>query len=151
MFRASSCNCLCPIQWSQVLTENEDVVGAAPTGDAPATSEWSTILLPTKVRLILETWRYYQHTPYKYCCIPNTEIKDKHNVILTIHLLHLYIIYSIDTHVSVISFRPADLQMHNNNYLDTEQTKWYLHNIKQYKNVLHLFNSFGTSGIISMA
>ena len=38
--------------------ENEDVVGAAPTGDAPTTSEWSTILLPTKVRLILETWRY---------------------------------------------------------------------------------------------
>ena len=38
--------------------ENEDVAGAAPTGDAPTTSEWSTILLPTKVRLILETWRY---------------------------------------------------------------------------------------------
>ena len=38
--------------------ENEDVVGAAPTGDAPSTSEWSTILLPTKVRLILEVWRY---------------------------------------------------------------------------------------------
>ena len=35
--------------------ENEDVVGAAPTGDAPTTSEGSTILLPTKVRLILET------------------------------------------------------------------------------------------------
>ena len=32
--------------------ENEDVVGAAPTGDAPTTSELSTILLPTKVRLI---------------------------------------------------------------------------------------------------
>ena len=29
-----------------------------PTGDAPTTSEWSTILLPTKVRLILEVWRY---------------------------------------------------------------------------------------------
>ena len=29
--------------------ENEDVVGAAPTGDAPTTSEWSTIILPTKV------------------------------------------------------------------------------------------------------
>ena len=27
--------------------ENEDVDGAAPTGDAPSTSEWSTILLPT--------------------------------------------------------------------------------------------------------
>ena len=38
--------------------ENEDVVGAAPTGDAPTTSEWSTIVLPTKVQLILETWRY---------------------------------------------------------------------------------------------
>ena len=40
--------------------ENEDVVGAAPTGDAPTTSEWSTILLPTKVRLILEILRYQQ-------------------------------------------------------------------------------------------
>ena len=38
--------------------ENEDVVGAAPTGDAPTTSEWSTILLTFKVRLILEIWRY---------------------------------------------------------------------------------------------
>ena len=40
--------------------ENEDVAGAAPTGDAPTTSEWSTILLPTRVRLVLEvygTWR----------------------------------------------------------------------------------------------
>ena len=33
--------------------ENEDVFGAAPTADAPTTSEWTTILLPTKVRLIL--------------------------------------------------------------------------------------------------
>ena len=32
--------------------ENEDVVGAVPTGHAPTTSEWSTILLPAKVRLI---------------------------------------------------------------------------------------------------
>ena len=38
--------------------ENEDVVGAAPTGDAPTTSEWSTILLPTEVWLILEVWEY---------------------------------------------------------------------------------------------
>ena len=37
--------------------ENEDVVGAAPTGDAPTTSEWSTISLPTQVCLILEGWR----------------------------------------------------------------------------------------------
>ena len=43
---------------ARCYVENEDVVGAAPTGDAPTTSEWSSILLPTKVRLILETWRY---------------------------------------------------------------------------------------------
>ena len=36
--------------------KNEDVVGAAPTGDAQTISEWSTILLPTKVRLISEVW-----------------------------------------------------------------------------------------------
>ena len=41
-----------------VKSENEDVVGAAPTGDAPTTSEWLTILLPAKVQLILETWQY---------------------------------------------------------------------------------------------
>ena len=34
--------------------ENEDVVGAATTGDAPTKSECSTISLPTKMRLILE-------------------------------------------------------------------------------------------------
>ena len=27
-------------------------------GDAPTTSEWSTILLLSKVRLILEVWQY---------------------------------------------------------------------------------------------
>ena len=40
-----------------VKVENEDVVGTAPTGDAPTTSEWSAILLPTVVWLILEVWR----------------------------------------------------------------------------------------------
>ena len=38
--------------------ENEDVVRAVPTGDAPTTAVWSKMLLPTKVRLILETLRY---------------------------------------------------------------------------------------------
>ena len=37
---------------------NEDVVGAVPTGDAPATSEWSTSLLHNMVCFILEVWRY---------------------------------------------------------------------------------------------
>ena len=30
-----------------IYLEDEDLVGAAPTGDAPTASEWSTILLPT--------------------------------------------------------------------------------------------------------
>ena len=38
--------------------QNEDVVGAAPTGTAPATSEWSINLLPIKVHPILEVWQY---------------------------------------------------------------------------------------------
>ena len=36
----------------------EDVVGAAPTGNAPTTSERSTSSLSTKVRLTLEVWRH---------------------------------------------------------------------------------------------
>ena len=37
--------------------ENEDVVESVPTGNAPTTFEWSAILLPTKVHLILEIWQ----------------------------------------------------------------------------------------------
>ena len=39
---------------ARCLVENEDVVGPTPTSDAPTISEWSTLLLPTEVRLILE-------------------------------------------------------------------------------------------------
>ena len=35
-----------------VKVDNEDVVRAAPTGDAPTTSEWSIILLPNNVSYI---------------------------------------------------------------------------------------------------
>ena len=73
-FLVSSCSCLYPILEARWLVENEDVVGASPFGAAPMTSsfstsylasmdwakttcEWSTILLPTKVRFILEIWR----------------------------------------------------------------------------------------------
>ena len=31
------------------------------TGDAPITSEWSTILLPTKVHIVLEVWQCIQY------------------------------------------------------------------------------------------
>ena len=39
--------------------DNEDVVGAVPAGDGPTTSEYSTMLLLTKVRLILEISWYF--------------------------------------------------------------------------------------------
>ena len=44
--------------------DNEDVVRASPvgtTGDAPTACEWSTILLPAMLRLILEFWWYTIH------------------------------------------------------------------------------------------
>ena len=59
---SSSRNAVVFVQYIEVMcqVENEDVVGATPTGDAPTTSEWSTILLPTEVRLELEVWWYIQ-------------------------------------------------------------------------------------------
>ena len=42
---------------SRCKVENEDVVGAAPTSDSSTTSEWSTMLLPIKVCIILEVLR----------------------------------------------------------------------------------------------
>ena len=38
--------------------ENEDVVGAVPAGVASTTSEWSTISLPSRMRLTLEVLQY---------------------------------------------------------------------------------------------
>ena len=51
MFLVSSCSCLFPIHWTEVLSR-EWRVGAAPTGDTPTTSEWSANLLSTKVWLV---------------------------------------------------------------------------------------------------
>ena len=62
MFLVSSSVVFAQSNEAMCYVENEDVVGAAPTGDAPTTSEWSTILLPTKVRVILETWRWLCYT-----------------------------------------------------------------------------------------
>ena len=58
MFLASSCSFVFAKSIeARCLAENKDIVGAAPTGDALTTSEWSPILLTTKLRLILEVWR----------------------------------------------------------------------------------------------
>ena len=48
------------------------MVGAAPIGDAPTTSGWSTILLPTKVRLILDVLRYV----FVQDCLTGAVLKD---------------------------------------------------------------------------
>ena len=50
---ALSCGCLWRIPWCQMSSREQRCIG-----DAPTTSEWSTMLLPTKMRLILEILRY---------------------------------------------------------------------------------------------
>ena len=71
--------------------ENEDAVGAAPTGDAPTTSEWSTILFPTKLPLILEVWQYlcmYWYVGRTQCRrgleLPYIQDKSQTNTLLTV-------------------------------------------------------------------
>ena len=93
MFLVSSCSCLCQSNEARCKVENEDVVWAAPTGDAPTTSEWSTILLPTKVCLILETWRYvHQETNHHWFrlwlvawSVPNHYLKRCWNIVSSTH------------------------------------------------------------------
>ena len=47
-----------PLVFQLSLSKSDDIVGAAPISNAPTTSEWSTILLPTKMWLILKVWRW---------------------------------------------------------------------------------------------
>ena len=46
--------------------DNEDVVGAAPTGDAPTTSEWSTRLLYVKVCPVFDGLTVYNNAYHGY-------------------------------------------------------------------------------------
>ena len=68
MYLVWSYSCLCPIHWSQVLSRewrcSWSSADTGPTGDAPTTSEWSTILLRTKVRCVLEVWQYMQNEDF---------------------------------------------------------------------------------------
>ena len=57
MFLISACSFFVQYIETKYKVENEDVVGAALTGDAPTASEWSIISLHIYVRLISETWR----------------------------------------------------------------------------------------------
>ena len=64
MFLISPCSCLCTIYWSHVLSGEWRCSwsSADRRGDAPTTSEWSKILLPTKMRLISEVWGHFTGT-----------------------------------------------------------------------------------------
>ena len=68
--------------------DNEDVVGAAPTGDAPTTSELSTILLQTKVRLILETWRRSFSLRRNYSPILQRQRVSYNEIVAWVSVLH---------------------------------------------------------------
>ena len=58
MFLVSACSCLCTIYWSQVLNGEWGWSWSSADRRCSNYSWWSTIKLPTKVRPILETWRY---------------------------------------------------------------------------------------------
>ena len=53
--------------------DNEDIV-EVPMGDAPTTSEWSTILLPSRVRLMLEVLWYISYIWYVTCAVNSMPI-----------------------------------------------------------------------------
>ena len=57
MFIVPSCSCLCSIYWSLVLSR-EWRCSWSSADTASTTSEWSAILLPSKVWLILAVWQY---------------------------------------------------------------------------------------------
>ena len=59
MFLVSSCSCVCPIHWSQVLNRGWRCSWSSADGRCPNyTSEWSTILLSIYMLLILNVWWY---------------------------------------------------------------------------------------------
>ena len=89
-----------------VEVENEDVVGAAPTGDTSTTSEWSTILLPTKVHLILETWHYICYNFKKGDCFRENNNASEWQVgerkILISHVIYLQVYTSNAQYISFV-------------------------------------------------
>ena len=62
MFLVSSCSCLCPIHWSQVLSQEWRCRWSNADRRCSNYIWWSTSLLPTKVWLILEVWQYMLHS-----------------------------------------------------------------------------------------
>ena len=51
---------------ARCYVKNEDVVRGTLTGDAPTSSEWSKMLLPTMVQFILEVWYIFMFSQRKF-------------------------------------------------------------------------------------
>ena len=80
--------------------ENEDEIGAVPTGDAPTISEWLTILLPTKVTL------YYR---FGGSIIRQKSNKAANQAYIPIHLhQHVWIIDELNHPVFFYETDPVD-------------------------------------------
>ena len=69
-----------------------NVVGAAPTGDAPIISQWSTILLSTKVWLILEMEGYVFDMVYIQM---NMDQREHKHIFAFMSLLHIDMTYVV--------------------------------------------------------
>ena len=65
--RTSAAMVLTVYDKQDLVFHGEGFLWHTPTGNAPTTSEWSTILLPTKLQLILEIWWYIVIFPKKKC------------------------------------------------------------------------------------
>ena len=77
MFLVSSCSCRFPSHWSQVLSRKWKCSWST-------TSGWSTILLPTKVRLLLEVLGIYWYVS----CILDVECSSKHVYVNTLFFIN---------------------------------------------------------------
>ena len=92
MFLISSYSCLCSIHWRQVLSREWRCSWSMPTGATSTTSEWSRILLPSKVWLILEILWYMQ----KNFCMPVSITAFKPVPIVQFHKCSGYIFFQIE-------------------------------------------------------
>ena len=59
----SSCNYLCAIHWTDVLSWEWRCSWSSADKRCSTTYEWSTMLLPSKMSLILDVWRYLKFIP----------------------------------------------------------------------------------------
>ena len=73
--KSPNLNVPCLVLQLSLPTPMKPGVKSTMTGDAPTTSEWSTILLLTKVRLILETLRYHKFV-INWCELFNRILQD---------------------------------------------------------------------------